>query len=106
MLDLLDHKVQTLPTSNMSQEGDTAATVDNEFAVAILSYRELLYGTALRRFTHNPQDAEDLVQDVMLQAMRFAHTYQRGTNLKAWLFRILTNTAINHYRKNTRMPIA
>jgi RNA polymerase sigma-70 factor (ECF subfamily) len=54
--------------------------------------------------TNNPQEAEDLVQETMLKAFRFAHTYQRGTNLRAWLFRILNTSAINRYRKQAAHP--
>jgi RNA polymerase sigma-70 factor, ECF subfamily len=54
--------------------------------------------------TNNPQEAEDLVQETMLKAFRFAHTYQPGTNLRAWLFRILNTSAINRYRKQATHP--
>jgi RNA polymerase sigma-70 factor (ECF subfamily) len=54
--------------------------------------------------TNNPQEAEDLVQETMLKAFRFAHTYQPGTNLRAWLFRILNTSAINRYRKQATQP--
>lgn len=53
-----------------------------------------LYGAALR-MTRNPSDAEDLVQETYLKAYRAFHSFQEGTNLKAWLYRILTNTYIN-----------
>ena len=55
--------------------------------------------------TNNTQEAEDLVQETMLKAFRFAHTYQPGTNLRAWLFRILNTSAINRYRKQATHPI-
>ena len=54
--------------------------------------------------TSNQQEAEDLVQETMLKAFRFANTYQRGTNLRAWLFRILNTSAINRYRKQASHP--
>jgi RNA polymerase sigma-70 factor (ECF subfamily) len=54
--------------------------------------------------TNNPQEAEDLVQETMLKAFRFADSYQRGTNLRAWLFRILNTSAINRYRKQATHP--
>jgi RNA polymerase sigma-70 factor (ECF subfamily) len=60
-----------------------------------------LFGTAVR-LTRNPRDAEDLVQDTMLQAFRFFDRFEPGSNCKAWLFKILTNTFINRYRKRTR----
>ena len=62
-----------------------------------------LYGAALR-LTRNPADAEDLVQDTYLRAYRGFAGFQEGTNLKAWLYRILTNGFINTYRKKQREP--
>jgi RNA polymerase sigma-70 factor (ECF subfamily) len=62
-----------------------------------------LYGAALR-MTRNPADAEDLVQETMLRAYRAFDRFEEGTNLKAWLFRILTNAYINIYRKRQREP--
>ena len=62
-----------------------------------------LYGAALR-MTRNPSDAEDLVQETYLKAYLAFHSFQEGTNLKAWLYRILTNTYINSYRAKKRRP--
>ena len=62
-----------------------------------------LYGGALR-MTRNPADAEDLVQETMLRAYRSFNRFEAGTNLKAWLFRIMTNAYINTYRKKQREP--
>ena len=62
-----------------------------------------LYGGALR-MTRNPADAEDLVQETMLRAYRSFDRFESGTNLKAWLFRIMTNAYINTYRKKQREP--
>ena len=62
-----------------------------------------LYGAALR-MTRNPADAEDLVQETYLKAYRAFDSFQEGTNLKAWLYRILTNTFINTYRAKKRRP--
>jgi RNA polymerase sigma-70 factor (ECF subfamily) len=62
-----------------------------------------LYPAALR-MTRNPADAEDLVQETMMRAYRAFHRFEAGTNLKAWLFRILTNAYINTYRKKQREP--
>lgn len=62
-----------------------------------------LYGGALR-MTRNPADAEDLVQETMLRAYRSFDRFEPGTNLKAWLFRIMTNAYINSYRKKQREP--
>ncbi|WP_232665092.1 sigma-70 family RNA polymerase sigma factor [Pseudonocardia sp. TRM90224] len=63
-----------------------------------------LYGAALR-MTRNPADAEDLVQETFLKAYSAFRTFRAGTNLKAWLYRILTNTYINGYRKRQRQPL-
>ena len=60
--------------------------------------------TAALRMTRNPADAEDLVQETYLKAYRAFDTFQEGTNLKAWLYRILTNTFINAYRAKKRRP--
>jgi RNA polymerase sigma-70 factor (ECF subfamily) len=62
-----------------------------------------LYAAAIR-LTRNPTDAEDLVQETFLKAFRAYHTFEEGTNLKAWLYRILTNTFINNYRRESRRP--
>ena len=63
-----------------------------------------LYSAALR-LTRNPADAEDLVQEAYLRAYRGFAGFTPGTNLKAWLYRILTNTFINNYRKKQRQPV-
>lgn len=69
-----------------------------EFEKQALSHAESLYAVALR-MTRRPADAEDLVQDTLFKAMRAQHQFQVGTNLKAWLVRILTNTFINKYKR-------
>jgi RNA polymerase sigma-70 factor (ECF subfamily) len=63
-----------------------------------------LYSAALR-MTRNPSDAEDLVQETFVKAYAAFHQFEEGTNLKAWLYRILTNTFINTYRKKQRQPL-
>jgi RNA polymerase sigma-70 factor (ECF subfamily) len=68
-----------------------------------LPYLDQLYGAAMR-MTKNPTDAEDLVQETFVKAFAAFDSYTDGTNLKAWLFRILTNTYINTYRKKQREP--
>lgn len=68
-----------------------------------ISYIDSLYRTALR-MTGNASDAEDLVQETFLRAFRSLHQFKEGTNLRAWLFRIMTNAFINEYRKRTRRP--
>ena len=69
----------------------------SEFEGACLEHLDALYAGALR-MTRNPSDAEELVQDTFVRALRFADSFEWGTNLKAWLFRIQTNTFINNYR--------
>ena len=64
-----------------------------------------LYTAALRT-TRNPTDAEDLVQETFAKAYAAFHQYRPGTNLKAWMYRILTNTYINTYRKKQRQPLS
>ncbi len=68
-----------------------------------LPYLDQLYGAALR-MARNPADAEDVVQETFAKAFSAFHTFEPGTNLKAWLYRILTNTYINAYRKKQRQP--
>ena len=74
-----------------------------EFAEQAMQYAPQLYSAALR-MTRNGADAEDLVQDTYLRAYRGFATFSDGTNLRAWLFRILTNTFINTYRAKQRRP--
>jgi len=69
-----------------------------------LPFMDQLYAAALR-MTRNPADAEDLLQETYVRAFSAFHQYQDGTNLKAWLYRILTNTFINGYRKKQREPL-
>ncbi len=68
-----------------------------------LPFLDQLYSAAMR-MTRNPQDAEDLVQETFAKAFSSFHQFRPGTNLKAWLYRILTNTFINSYRKKQREP--
>jgi RNA polymerase sigma-70 factor, ECF subfamily len=84
----------------------SAAADDGEdpFVQEALSYVDSLYGTALR-LTRRPADAEDLVQDTYLKAFRASAQFERGTNLKAWLFTILHNTFRNIRRHDGRNPI-
>jgi len=73
------------------------------FETEALTHIDALYRTALR-MTRSEADAEDLVQETYIRALRFREQFTPGTNLKAWLFRILTNTFINAYRKRARQP--
>lgn len=74
-----------------------------EFAEQAMPYMPALYAAALR-MTRNPSDAEDLVQETFLRAYRGFESFREGTNLKAWLYKILTNTFINQYRAKRRRP--
>lgn len=74
-----------------------------EFKDLTFLHMDSLYNTALR-MTRNQLDAEDLVQDVYVRAYRFFHKFKRDTNFKAWIFKILTNTYINQYRKKLNQP--
>ena len=69
-----------------------------------LPFLDQLYAAAMR-MTRNPADAEDLVQETFLKAFAAFHQFEEGTNLKAWLYRILTNTYINSYRRRQRQPV-
>jgi RNA polymerase sigma-70 factor, ECF subfamily len=69
-----------------------------------MPFLDQLYPAALR-MTRNPADAEDLVQETYLKAFAAFHQFEEGTNLKAWLYRILTNTFINSYRRKQRQPV-
>jgi RNA polymerase sigma-70 factor (ECF subfamily) len=73
----------------------------SEFEALALGHLDSLYACGLR-MTRDPRDSEDLVQDTMLAAYRFFDKFEPGTNIKAWLFKILTNTFINKYRKRVR----
>ena len=74
-----------------------------DFEAQAMEHLAALYSSAMR-MTHNPADAEDLVQETYLKAYRGFKGFEQGTNLKAWLFRILTNTYINMYRAKQRRP--
>ncbi len=69
----------------------------------LMPYADSLYLTALRMVS-NPQDAEDLVQETFLKAFKYYNKFKPGTNIKAWLFKILKNTFINFYRKRKKTP--
>src|ERR671938_812787 len=75
----------------------------SSFEEQALQHVDALYRTALR-MTRNPADAEDLVQDALVRAFRFYDRFEPGTNFRAWLFKILTNTYINSYRRKQARP--
>lgn len=84
---------------------DTGEAAANRarFEEEALQHLDALYRTALR-MTRNPSDAEDLVQDALVRAYRFYDRFEQGTNFRAWLFKILTNTYINTYRRKQGRP--
>jgi RNA polymerase sigma-70 factor (ECF subfamily) len=82
---------------------ETPRERSERFERDVLPYLDQLYAAAMR-MTRHPSDAEDLVQETFAKAYGSFHQFQEGTNLKAWLFRILTNTFINTYRKRQREP--
>ena len=91
-------------TEASSRAVRSAALADQDrFAEQAMEYAPQLYSTALR-MTRNVADAEDLVQETYLRGFRSFRTFQEGTNLRAWLFRILTNAFINKYRAKQRRP--
>lgn len=102
--------LMTLPSSTQPSTDEPATTeteTDAERAARFerdaLGYLDQLYGAALR-MTRNPADAEDVVQDTYTKAFSSFDQFKPGTNLKAWLYRILTNTYINSYRRAQRRP--
>ncbi|HEY6539930.1 MAG TPA: sigma-70 family RNA polymerase sigma factor [Ktedonobacteraceae bacterium] len=92
---------ESRPPQDQNHPGDEQ--VSEDFEAGVIAQLDSLYRTALR-LTHNQQEAEDLVQETMLKAFRFSKSYQPGTNLRAWLFRILNTSAINRYRKQATHP--
>jgi RNA polymerase sigma-70 factor, ECF subfamily len=95
-------------TGTQTSEGvgpvpETLEQRSKRFEQDVLPYLDQLYSAAMR-MTRNAADAEDLVQETFAKAYASFHQFQPGTNLKAWLFRILTNTFINTYRKRQREP--
>ncbi|KIE27138.1 RNA polymerase sigma factor RpoE [Streptomyces sp. MUSC 125] len=93
----------------MSAQADTGISPEStaersaRFERDALEFLDQMYSAALR-MTRNPADAEDLVQETYAKAYASFHQFREGTNLKAWLYRILTNTFINSYRKKQREP--
>ncbi|GAA2098791.1 RNA polymerase sigma factor SigR [Kitasatospora saccharophila] len=84
-------------------ENETEEARRERFERDALGYLDPMYSAALR-MTRNPADAEDLLQEAFAKAYASFHQFREGTNLKAWLYRILTNTFINSYRKKQREP--
>lgn len=93
----------TTDTSGTTRTDETDQDLAERFERDALPLLDQLYGAALR-MTRNPADAEDLVQEAYVKAYQGFRSYRPGTNLKAWLYRILTNAYINDYRKAQRRP--
>ena len=87
----------------VDREKESVEQRRKRFEADALQYMNQLYSAALR-YTKNPADAQDLVQDTYAKAYVSFHQFEPGTNLKAWLYRILTTTFINTYRKDQRRP--
>ena len=87
----------------MTPADSAASTRERQFTDQAFQHMGALYSAALR-MTRSPADAEDLVQETFLKAFRAWDSYEQGTNVKAWLYRILTNTFINSYRAKKRRP--
>lgn len=83
--------------------GNQQKAKHREFETEAVPHMDLLYNFALRT-TGSPDDARDLLQETFLKAYRFWEKYERGTNVRAWLFRIMRNSYINRYRQETREP--
>jgi RNA polymerase sigma-70 factor (ECF subfamily) len=96
--------VNARPASRADSPTDGEAAANRaRFEEEALKHLDALYRTALR-MTRNPSDAEDLVQDALVRAYRFYDRFEPGTNFRAWLFKILTNTYINTYRRKQGRP--
>ena len=104
---------ELLQLGQASHEGGELVVVDRDkesvaertkrFERDALAFKNQLYSAALR-YTRNPDDAQDLLQDTYAKAFVSFHQFEPGTNLKAWLYRVLTTTFINNYRKGQRRP--
>src|SRR4051794_19899803 len=108
--DAIDRLEWSVPLPLMTSTPDTPASTETveertaRFERDAMVYIDQLYSAAMR-MTRNPQDAEDLVQETYAKAFAAFHQFKEGTNLKAWLYRILTNAFINTYRKKQRQPV-
>lgn len=95
---------ETVATQQTASSSAQQASTSTSFEDAAMPLLDQLYGGALK-MTRNPQDAEDLVQETYLKGFQNFEKFTPGTNLKAWLYRIMTNTYINNYRKKQRQPL-
>jgi RNA polymerase sigma-70 factor (ECF subfamily) len=103
-LDQLEAEAQALADAAVDVETETPSQRAARFEREAMPLLDQMYSAALRT-TRNPTDAEDLVQETYAKAFAAFHQYRPGTNLKAWMYRILTNTYINIYRKKQRQPL-
>ena len=104
VIDMADMNAATgLEVPEPAPPDETDAELTARFERDAIPLLDQLYGGALR-MTRNPADAEDLLQETMVKAYAGFRSFREGTNLKAWLYRILTNTYINSYRKKQRQP--
>jgi RNA polymerase sigma-70 factor, ECF subfamily len=97
-------RTQEVSAVSTSPQVETSEQRRARFERDALPFLDQLYAAAMR-MTRNPADAEDLVQEAFVKAFAAFHQFEEGTNLKAWLYRILTNTFINSYRKKQRQPL-
>ncbi len=95
--------VERLGSGSVSGPDETPMASSARFERDALPLLDQLYGAAMK-MTRNPQDAQDLVQETYLKAYAAFDSFAEGTNLKAWLYRIMTNSYINGYRKRQREP--
>lgn len=104
-----DTHLETLPDDDVASVGEAAASPTDpqlgwDFETAAIPFLDPLYNMAYR-LTRNADDAQDLVQETYLKAYKYYDKFEKGTNLKAWLFRIMKNTFINNYRKKQSQPL-
>jgi len=103
MTDTPEETRQVVDPAEIDVATESEADRTARFERDALPFLDQLYSAAMR-MTRNPADAEDLVQETFAKAFSSFHQFRPGTNLKAWLYRILTNTFINNYRKKQRQP--
>ena len=104
MTDTPEETLEVVDPAEIDVTTESEADRTARFERDALPFLDQLYSAAMR-MTRNPADAEDLVQETFAKAYASFHQFKAGTNLKAWLYRILTNTFINSYRKRQRQPI-
>ncbi|WP_345752309.1 sigma-70 family RNA polymerase sigma factor [Microbacterium rhizophilus] len=103
LADTDDATARPVPAEASPEADAGPETARDQFQEQALPFMDQLYGAAMR-MTRNPSDAADLVQETFVKAFASWASFTQGTNLKAWLYRILTNTYINTYRKKQREP--